>query len=182
MTGRVLCARWLFCEALALVAVVVCVELVVQVVSKSDFCTGCGFASMQGRGWYQGGFWVEDSLTWCKEDLVLQPLRAETDEQPSGASPTLWCTRNTAEHFYWNWKPTPAPMKCSSPSHTAGRPGEKVEVGWVSGRFGVSVSPLFALVEACYERVLCVCACACLSSCSHGLPGCTDCYGLSGCL
>ncbi len=47
---KVFCARWLFCEALAQVAVavvvvVVCVELVVEVVLKSDFCAGCCFPS-----------------------------------------------------------------------------------------------------------------------------------------
>lgn len=52
---KVFCARWLFCEALAqvAVAVVVCVELVVEVVLKSDFCAGCCFPSVQyaGRRW-----------------------------------------------------------------------------------------------------------------------------------
>lgn len=51
---KVFCARWLFCEALAQVAVavvvVVCVELVVEVVLKSDFCAGCGFPSVQYAG------------------------------------------------------------------------------------------------------------------------------------
>lgn len=47
--GKVFCARWLFCEALAQVAVVVCVELVVEVVLASDFCAGCGFPSVQGK-------------------------------------------------------------------------------------------------------------------------------------
>lgn len=60
--GKVFCARWLFCEALALVAVavvVVCVELVVEVVLKSNFCAGCGFPSMHCAGeggWYREGF------------------------------------------------------------------------------------------------------------------------------
>lgn len=52
--GKDFCARWLFCEALARVAVVVvvvCVELVVEVVLKSDFCAGCVFfPSVQDAG------------------------------------------------------------------------------------------------------------------------------------
>lgn len=58
---RGFCARWLFCEALARVAVavvvVVCVELVVEVVLKSDFCAGCCFPSVQyagGEGGWDG--------------------------------------------------------------------------------------------------------------------------------
>ncbi len=51
---RSFCARWLFCEALARVAVavvvVVCVEVVVEVVLKSDFCAGCCFPSVQYAG------------------------------------------------------------------------------------------------------------------------------------
>lgn len=65
---KVFCARWLFCEALAqeavavVVVVVVCVELVVEVVLKSDFCAGCfpvcGMCRAGGKavGWYQEGF------------------------------------------------------------------------------------------------------------------------------
>lgn len=44
MERKFFCARWLFCEALAqvavAVAVVVCVELVVEVVLQSFFCAG----------------------------------------------------------------------------------------------------------------------------------------------
>lgn len=42
MERKFFCARWLFCEALAqvAVAVVVCVELVVEAVLQSLFCAG----------------------------------------------------------------------------------------------------------------------------------------------
>lgn len=50
---KVFCARSLFCEALAQVAVVVivvCVEVVVEVVFKSNFCAGCCFPSVHYAG------------------------------------------------------------------------------------------------------------------------------------
>lgn len=78
---KVFCARWLFCEALARVAVavvVVCVELVVEVVLKSDFCAGCCSqcaVCRRGGGEKVGGreaaFWVE-VVKRCREAIGSQ--------------------------------------------------------------------------------------------------------------
>lgn len=109
---KVFCARWLFCEALAqeavavVVVVVVCVELVVEVVLKSDFCAGCfpvcGMCRGGGRRWdgIRKDFWValEDISPTISTRAGLGP--AENGSTTPGCLTTTRLTNtNTAVHF-----------------------------------------------------------------------------------
>lgn len=142
--GKVFCARWLFCEALAQVAVavvvvVVCVELVVEVVLKSDFCAGWCFPSVQYAGEeILGGGISGRILGWGRSGEVHR-----------GDSPTIWTQTRKRVHNLaallhhthltlrclfnvCNWESTSAPESGSSPSYVAGRRlgGLAVRLGW----------------------------------------------------
>lgn len=90
---KVFCARWLFCEALAqeavAVVVVVCVELVVEVVLKSDFCAGCFPVCGMCRGgrWWDG---IRKDFGVALEDIprLSQPELA-SDQQKWVHNPRL---------------------------------------------------------------------------------------------
>lgn len=110
--GKVFCARRLFREALAQIAVVVivvCVEVVVEVVLKSNFCAGSCFPS----GHYAGGGGMASGTTTsqrCRSEIppiiaaqtklrpavyTPPPVRnVSTTQCPTTTCSTLWCISN----------------------------------------------------------------------------------------